>query len=257
MAARIDGFLDRLMLRKVQERLARVANDAESMDHGPLRIWRGRARAMRREIDRVLRQADRRLGLPLTGTGLPHQPLGTDWAWRPDIWAGPVPVAGQLAHAPRTMISNDVALFHDCRMPEVIVRQHRNAAERDLSPFGVSIDAFTFDGTFLSLAIDLPEAAVAGLQMRHLIRVAMVVDVERRTEIFARLNIQNGPNVEQLVREMPGEGRDRMVQFDLHYSRIDEKRVSKIWLDLIFSRPAMNRISLRDVTVSRRPRAEL
>ena len=257
MAARIDGFWDRLMLRKLSERWVRVADAAGEMEHGALRVRRGRARAMRREIDRVLHLADRRLALPLIGTGLPRQPLGTDWAWRPDLWSGPVPAPGLVAEAARSVISDDVALFHDCKVPEVILRQSRNGSERDLAPFAVSIDAFGFDGTFLSLAIDLPQAAVSGLQRRHLIQVNTLVEVERPTEIFARLNVQNGPNVEQIVREMPGEGLARLAEFDLHYSRIDEQRVTKIWLDLIFSRPAMNRISLRDVTVSRRPRAEL
>ena len=36
-----------------------------------------------------------------------------------------------------------------------------------------------------------------------------------------------------------------------------EKRVEKLWIDLIFERPEMNEVILRDVTLSRRPRAEL
>ena len=48
-----------------------------------------------------------------------------------------------------------------------------------------------------------------------------------------------------------------MVEFDLAYSKINEKRVEKLWVDLIFEGPEMNQIILRDVTFSRRPRAEL
>ena len=48
-----------------------------------------------------------------------------------------------------------------------------------------------------------------------------------------------------------------MVEFDLTYTKINEKRVEKLWIDLIFEGPEMNQIILRDVTVSRRPRAEL
>ena len=257
MAGWIDGFLRKLMVRKVQDGWARVANEAPGMKKAALRVWSGRARAMRREINRVIHVAEQRLAMPAIGSDLPRQPLGTDWVWRPDIWCGPVPVTGHVAEAARTVISDDVTLFHDCARPEVIIRQIRNVAERNLAPLAVSIDAFSFDGSFLSLAIDLPEAAVAGLQLRHLIRVETVVDAERPIDIYARLNISSGPNLEQIVRDMPAEGRQRLVEFDLTYSQIDEKRVAKIWLDLIFSRPAMNRISLRDVTVSRRPRAEL
>ena len=76
-------------------------------------------------------------------------------------------------------------------------------------------------------------------------------------EIFARLNVKNGPNTEQIVRELPLDGTDTMVEFDLAYTKLNEKRVDKLWLDLIFEGPQMNQVVLRDLTFSRRPRAEL
>ena len=69
--------------------------------------------------------------------------------------------------------------------------------------------------------------------------------------------MKHGPNVETIVREMPLNEEEVMVEFDLGYSKINEKRVEKIWLDLIFEGPEMNQIILRDVTLTRRPRAEL
>jgi hypothetical protein len=81
--------------------------------------------------------------------------------------------------------------------------------------------------------------------------------VEKPLEIFARLNIKHGPNIEQIVRELPMMGEEVMVEFDLAYTKINEKRVERLWLDLIFEGPEMNQITLRDVTFSRRPRAEL
>ena len=48
-----------------------------------------------------------------------------------------------------------------------------------------------------------------------------------------------------------------MVEFDLAYTKMNEKRVEKMWIDLIFEGPEMNQITFRDVTVSRRPRADL
>ena len=61
----------------------------------------------------------------------------------------------------------------------------------------------------------------------------------------------------QLVRELPlGQG-EIVVEFDLAYSKLNEKRVEKAWVDLIFEQPSMNQVILRDVTFSRRPRADL
>ena len=126
-----------------------------------------------------------------------------------------------------------------------------------VAPFGLRMDVFNFDGSFLSLVVNLPESAVSGLQRRHLVRMTAVVETERPLEIFARLNIRHGPNTEQLVRELPlGQG-EIVVEFDLAYSNLNEKRVEKAWVDLIFEQPSMNQVILRDVTFSRRPRADL
>ncbi len=40
-------------------------------------------------------------------------------------------------------------------------------------------------------------------------------------------------------------------------SALDERRIDRAWLDLIFEGPDMNQITLSDVTLSRRPRAEV
>jgi hypothetical protein len=95
------------------------------------------------------------------------------------------------------------------------------------------------------------------LKLRHLIRLDVIVEMEKPLEIFARLNVKHGPNVEQIVRELPLNEEEVMVEFDLAYTKVNEKRIEKLWLDLIFEGPEMNQIILRDVTVSRRPRAEL
>ena len=48
-----------------------------------------------------------------------------------------------------------------------------------------------------------------------------------------------------------------MIEFDLGYSELNEKRIERMWLDLIFEGPEMNQVILRDLTFSRRPRAQL
>jgi uncharacterized protein DUF6478 len=48
-----------------------------------------------------------------------------------------------------------------------------------------------------------------------------------------------------------------LAEFDLAYSNINEKRVEKIWIDLIFDNPAMNQVTLHDLTLTRAPRADL
>ena len=170
---------------------------------------------------------------------------------RPDAGAGHGLCAGK---AP---VCEGATIFHDCRRTELTVRQIRNTREADIAPFGLRMDVFRFDGSFLSLVLDLPDEAARGLKLKHLIRLDVIVEMEKPLEIFARLNIKHGPNVEQIVRELPLDEQEVMVEFDLAYTKMNEKRVEKLWVDLIFEGPEMNQVILRDVTFSRRPRAEL
>lgn len=256
MAGRIKTLLDRWHLRKVQERWAAAKDASALLEAFQLRAFRTEARSLRRRIDRVIHAADQRLALPLLGAGLPRSPLGTDWAWRPDAWRGPLSAPGSVGADKRTQISDDLALYHDCPLGEIALRQLRNGTEADRAPFGLAMEVFGFRGSFLSLATNLPEAAVNGLKARHLIRLDAVIDADRRLNAFARLNIKHGPNVAQLVQELSGDGREKLVEFDLAYARIDESRIERAWLDIIFNDAAMTRITLRDLALSRRPRAE-
>lgn len=251
------GVLDRLLQRRAIRRWEEIAEAAPAADLETLRGWRSKARAMRRQIDRVIHEADHRLALPVIGSNAMRRPLGTDWAWRPDLWRGPMPVPGMASVPNRSTFGEGATVFHDCRVSELTVRQIRNERESDVAPFGFRMDVFRFDGSFLSLVIDLPEEAARGLKLRHLIRLDVIVELEKPLEIFARLNVKHGPNTEQIVLEMPLGAEEVMVEFDLTYSKINEKRIEKLWIDLIFEGPEMNQIILRDVTVSRRPRAEL
>lgn len=257
MAARLAQGLQAWHQRRVEERWARIATTAETLDSFEARALRAEARGLRRHLDRAMQAADARLSAPKTGSALPAMPLGTDWAWRPDAWRGRQAEPGFPAAASRTALGENLALYHDCPLGEIVVRQVQNAPEPDVAPFGLAVDVFGFQGSFLSLAINLPDDAVTGLKARHLVRAAVVVDSDRDVRSFARLNIKHGPNLSQPVSDLPQGGREKVAEFDLAYSDINEKRVERAWLDLILNDVAMTRFVIRDVVLSRRPRAEL
>ena len=257
MGNKFDTFLDRLLQRRFLQRWERWADAANGMSLERLRELRGRARLARRQLDRVIHIAEHRLALPVIGSNALRRPMGSDWVWRPELWKGEIPVPGFSSVPGRALVCEGATVFHDCRHSELTVRQIRNTRESDVAPFGLRMDVFRFDGSFLSLVVDLPPEAVQGLKQRHLIRLDAIVEMEKPLEIFARLNIKHGPNVEQIVRELPLAAEEVMVEFDLAYSKMNEKRVERLWVDLIFEGPEMNQVILRDVTFSRRPRAEL
>jgi hypothetical protein len=251
------GFLDRINFRRSLMRWSGAARRAGTAELSDLRRDRAEARALQQKLSELIFVAENRLGLPRIGSNSFPHPIGTDWSWRPDLWRGPLPERGAAGIANKTTLGPDVTVFHDCKVSELTFRQLRNHREQDLAPFALQMDVFDFDGSFLSLVLDLPAEACRGLKRRHIIRVDLQVAVERRIEMFARLNIRHGPNTETVVREIPLTESVVFVEFDLAYTKLNEKRVEAMWLDLIFDNPVMTQVTLRDVTMSRYPRAEL
>lgn len=257
MAGSLSRFLETVNQRRAIKRWRNEAELAPSKNLTALRRSLNQAWSLRRHLDRVIHTAENRLALPVVGGNIIRRQMGTDWAWRPDLWLGPISKMGHAAIPTRTVLCQGTTIFHDCKRSELTARQIRNTREADIAPFGFRLDVFRFDGSFLSMVLDLPPEAAVNLRQRHILRVDMIVEMEKPLEIFARLNIKHGPNVEQIVREMPLNEEEVMVEFDLGYSKLNEKRVEKLWIDLIFEGPEMNQIILRDVTLTRRPRAEL
>ncbi|MEO0357396.1 MAG: DUF6478 family protein [Pseudomonadota bacterium] len=255
--AKNAGFFERLThKRSLQHWMAR-AESAKRVDFDELKDHQKKARTLRRLLDEVLFVADDRLTLPRPGSQAFQTPTGTDWSWRPPLWRGPAQSKGAAGIASGFKVTDGTTIFHDCQNSDLTYRQVRNTRKDDLAAYGARLDVFDFDGSFLSMVVDLPDDCHAALQRTHLFRLNAVLESERPLEIFARLNVKHGPNVEQIVRELPLHQDDVWVEFDLGYTKINEKRVEKIWVDLIFEGPQMNQITLRDVTLSRGRRSEL
>ncbi len=257
MPRRRLGLIDKLFQRRALAGWAQAARSAAATELSVLRGQRQRARQLRQKLDELTYVADSRLALPHIGSNAFAKPGGTDWSWRPQLWRGPLASKGMASVPSKTMLGSEVTIFHDCRISELTLRQLRNTREEDLAPFGLRMDVFRFDGSFLSLVLDLPNDACIDLKKRHLVRLDAVIEMEKPLEIFARLNIKHGPNTEQIVRELPLHESEVMVEFDLDYTKLNEKRVERMWVDLIFEGPEMNQVTIRDITFCRHPRAEL
>ena len=252
-----DSFLDTAVYRRALNRWATAAREARFAPVSVLRRQSLRAKELRTHLDRLIHAADERLALPVAGSTSFPKPHSADWSWRPEAWRGRLPVRGLSSVETRTLLGEEIKLFHDCAQSELTFRQVRNLRTEDLAPYGLQLDVFNFEGSFLSLVLDLPEGAVKDLRKSHVLRVSTIIEMERPLDVFARLNIEHGPNTEKIVRQFSVTQSEVSVEFDLAYAEINEKRISKAWIDLIFEEPQMNQITLRDLTFSRRPRAQL
>lgn len=249
-----NGIFERLSARRALRHWRGLADQAATASLRDLRRMKAQASQIRGEIDRLVHSAEARLaGIH---SAIPRPDLA-EWVWRPDVWSAPVRPSAQAPAESGSAIGADAKLFHDSAAREIVLRQVRNPREDDGAPWALRFDVYRFEGSYLSLAIELPPSAVREFRPDHVLQLDTSIEAERPVEIFARLNIRHGPNTEQIVRELPfGEARVA-TEFDLAHSRLNQSRLERAWIDLILGRPEMNQLTLRDLTLSRRPRANL
>ena len=94
----------------------------------------------------------------------------------------------------------------------------------------------------------------------HIIRLETTLAVERPLPVYARLNVGHGPNIDEILQHLRGMEAglqsQQVVEFDLAYTEMNERRLEKIWLDLIFEAPGMNAVDMRELFLSRHLRAD-
>lgn len=251
----MSGFIEKRLLRKSAERWDDLAKRASGIPVEDLRALRQQAKRMRRKMDAFISSAEAAL-IPDPQSDI-QRPDQCDWAWRPEPWCQPRRPAGVVEVASPHRLSDHATLFHDCARSEITLSQLRNDDPTVAAPFGLLMDVYRFDGSYLSLVLTPPCEAVSGLNRNHYFSLRARIEREQPIEIYARLNIQHGPNTEQIVRQMDIRDDAGLAEFDLAYSNINEKRVEKAWIDVIFDNPAMNQIRLSDMTLTRAPRADL
>ncbi len=250
----MSGYLEKRLLQRSVQRWQALADRADALPVEELERLDRTAQRLRRKLDRFRVAAenahviDRDVGIV--------RPDQCDWAWRPGPWAARRDPTGVVELASPHLLSDNVTLFHDCSRSEITLRQTRGGWD-SAAPFALSLDVYRFDGSFLSLVLSLPQDGVTGMTRTHYYSLRCRIRCENPIEVYARLNVQHGPNTEQMVRSVEIRDQDGLAEFDLAYSNINEKRVEKAWIDVIFENPAMNRIELADLTLTRAPRADL
>ncbi|MEL6588321.1 MAG: DUF6478 family protein [Pseudomonadota bacterium] len=260
MADKLPGLMEALRSRRALGLWQKTAAKGGNMSSDQLADLAPVARQVARHAQGLAEAADRRLLGPRLGQDGIARPPQCDWAWRATPWATamhPTAIAGAEGG---TQLGEGIRLFHDCPLSEITLRQSRTTDPQAKAPFVLTLDALGFQGSFLSLAMDLPPEGGGTLQRSHIVILSTHLRMERQAEIFARLNIRQGPNVEQLVSELlPGERPDSPVsaEFDLGFHDIKPAKLENAWIDLIFEKPAMNMVRIEDVTVTRRPRADI
>lgn len=260
MAVRPRKWLERKARERAQRQWSEMAESVEFMSQGRIRGLTDEALTLRASLNRFMMRGDRKAAVSRTALDALHLPGGTDWRWRPGFMAGQITPRGIAAPEPGTRLGDRAAVWHDCPEAALIFQQVHNPRATDLSPYGMRLEVFGFSGSFLSISIDLPTEALEGLTRNHILRLEASLVVERPLNVYARLNVGHGPNTDELLQQLRGMDAglqsQQVVEFDLAYTQMNEKRLEKIWLDLIFETPGMSAVELRELFLSRHLRAD-
>lgn len=249
--------MTRLLARATRARWNRASGHVYGIRYSLLRNRMAEARYLRDILATFLSAAEDRAALPRIGSDVALHPDDADWNWRPGVFRWALPKTGISGVASGTRLGGAVSIFHDCTLRDLSLRQIRNRTESDLAPYGLALDVFGFSGSFASFVFDLPRDALDGLRRRHIIRLDALIETETPCTFSARLNVQHGPNCEQVFSHVDFDFVEASAEFDLGYSELNERRVEKAWVDLIVEMPEMNRIVVRDVGFSRSLRSEI
>lgn len=222
---------------------------------------RDEAELLYRDLRSFLQLSDPRALRARDALAAMELPLGTDWRWRPPMFCGPIAPAGLAGPGNGQRLGDEVALWHDCGRQALILRQCRNLRSTDLAPFGLRLEVMGFTGSYLSISVDLPDHALDQLGKSHVLRLETVLQAERPITVYGRINLSQGPNTAQILRQLGDPIQDyacqRRMEFDLAYADLSDRRPEKAWLDLIFEAPHMNAVMVSDLVMSRHPRAEI
>ena len=252
MSERIDRLIDKVTVR----RLRRAEIEVEAASNSRLREIRDSTKEIERHVLRVSRKTKQRL-ISISGNRAAiRKPMHSDWAWRPELWSEQIRPQGIAPVISKMKIGTEAKIFHDCPEAEIAIRQELNAPN-SAAHFCVQLDVFQFTGSFLSLVIDLPEEGISGLSNNNLVRLNMQLQSEIACEIYGRLNFRHEPNVDQIVRKFEGDQGEISVEFDLAEVELNETRLGRAWIEIIFEQPEFNQFNVRDLTLSRRPRASV
>lgn len=262
MAIRPRSWIRNRWRRQALEDWQRLSGETGQLPLRRLRTLQDEAQQMRRTTDRFLARAQLRLDGAQRSADLLSLPRGTDWRWRPSFLSARISPTGIAAPASETRLGEEAAVWHDCNASALILRQIPNRSASDLAPFGLQLETLGFSGSYLSVSVDMPDSALQGLTRSHIVRLDMTVSVESPISIYGRLNVGHGPNTDELLRHLgdlaPGPWAvTKTVEFDLHYIQMNEKRLEKLWLDIIFEAPQMNSVRIRDLFLSRHLRADM
>lgn len=256
MGHHTPGIIERLGLGQSLKRWRRALKSG-AMSAADIRQMLAEMGSLRARLDTLSAEAQSTLLHRADGPTPKIHDIDCDWSARPAPWSRAMRPRGIVDLPSPSALPGGVTVYHDAARCDLCLRQEPALDGQGDARFGLVLEVYGFDGSFLSFVHDLPPEATADLSLNHYIAVTLQAEREQPVEVYTRLNVQHGPNVEQMVRQVAFKGETGRAEFDLAYTKINERRIEKAWLDVILEGPEMTRIAIWDLVVMRAPRADI
>ena len=220
------------------ERQAKRASDLSAFRQLTLR--------RRAELDRIATKVEARL----TRADESEAPdAGAAWTHRPDIFLLPQNQTIWTNPASGLRPGAGLSIYHDSNGGAFTLAQRPARGRHSALRYEIFFESYEFRGSYLSLALGAPD---------HLRRPkageALAVDIDlaasRTIKTFLRLNMKTAKTSDVLHADGAiGDGPARF-EFDMSFAAFEPGEKDQLWLDIIFDRPRMVEMSIRDLTLS-------
>jgi hypothetical protein len=169
------------------------------------------------------------------------------WSFTPAIWRSDLWPNATKDAASGSKIGPDCKLFHDARNHAVSWRQ-------DAKIF--VLDADDFDGSYLSLALEIPEIHRQSISKNSILSVETNASAPDDFGASLRLNLQRGPNIYENWHPLNPQQGSTITDFDMANFGIDPAQAQSAWLDFMVLPRRSFTLSVNSLSISHRQRLE-
>ena len=220
------------------ERQAKRANDLSAFRQLTLR--------RRAELDRIAMKIEARL---TRADEADATAPGAEWTHRADIFSLPQDQTIWSNPASGLHPGPGLSIYHDSDGGAFTLAQRPARGEDSALKFELFFESYEFRGSYLSLVLAAPDH-VRRPKAGEVLAVEIDLAASRQVKAFLRLNMKASQTSDVLHADGTiGDGRARF-EFDMSFAAFEPAANDRLWLDIIFDRPRMVEMSIRDLTLS-------
>lgn len=210
-----------------------------------LRAFRRRVEARRAELDAIANRIDARIASGKVDDGRDD---GALWLHRPECLIRPISSPVRADPPTNSAIGSDLHAHHDCREGVFLVAQRPNKAKSPRTRFELAMESFEFDGAYYSLTFALPERLLRP-RPGDLLRLSVDFAATRWIKLFVRLNMRGADGSDGLTAIREVRRGEEVFDFDMKFA--DSRALGgELWVEMIFDRPRMIDLTVRDLSLS-------